>query len=78
MRVGVSKKTVFNLKTDFCDYRFGWGLNCVDGSLRHAEESSPYIGPVKPGSVIKIILNMDIGTLDFIVDGESSAADEGF
>lgn len=70
VKIGVSKKTAFNLKTDFCDYKFGWGLNCFDGSLRHDEESSPYCEPLKPDTIIQTILNMDKGTLDFIIDGE--------
>lgn len=40
IKVGVSKKTMFNLKTAFCDHKFGWGLNCIDGTIWNNDQIS--------------------------------------
>ena len=37
LKIGISKKTCFNLKTAFSDYKFGWAINCADNSLVHQD-----------------------------------------
>lgn len=65
-------KKVFNLKTSFCDHKFGWGLNCVDGSLIHNETIMKTNLKVRQASIINSVLDINEGTLKFYVDGVES------
>ena len=72
LKIGVSHKTSFNLKTSFTDYNFGWGINCADGTLTHHEQIIKTGLKIKQSSIVNVTLDMGAGTLSFSADGVQS------
>jgi E3 ubiquitin-protein ligase NRDP1 len=71
LKIGVTAQQTFNVNSSFSDYEFGFAYYGL-GQLRHSDNSlgEPYGKFFKKKGVLGILLNMDLGTLSFALDGE--------
>ena len=70
LKVGVTTQQRFNLNTAFCDNEFGFGFYGT-GQLRHGSTSQgkEYGVHFKKNGILGCYLDMDNGTLSFLIDG---------
>ena len=71
LKIGVTSQQTFNINSSFSDYEFGFAYYGL-GQLRHSNNSlgEPYGKFFKKKGVLGVLLNMDLGTLSFALDGE--------
>ena len=71
LKIGVTAQQTFNVNSSFSDYEFGFAYYGL-GQLRHSDNSlgEPYGKFFKKKGILGILLNMDLGTLSFALDGE--------
>lgn len=71
LKIGVSKKQVYNTSNSFSDYDFGYAFYGL-GQLRHGNnaEGKKYGRPFKRKGILGVCLDMTRGTLSFALDGE--------
>lgn len=71
LKIGVTAQKTFNVNQSFSDYEFGFAYYGL-GQLRHSNNSlgEPYGKFFKKKGVLGILLNMDLGTISFSLDGE--------
>lgn len=71
LKIGVTAQQTFNVNSSFSDYEFGFAYYGL-GQLRHSNNSQgePYGKFFKKKGVLGVLLNMNIGTLSFSLDGE--------
>lgn len=71
LKIGVTAQQTFNVNSSFSDYEFGFAFYGL-GQLRHSDNSvgEPYGKFFKKKGVLGVLLNMNIGTLSFALDGE--------
>ena len=71
LKIGVTAQKTFNVNQSFSDYEFGFAFYGL-GQLRHSNNSQgmPYGKFFKKKGVLGVLLNMDLGTLSFALDGE--------
>ena len=69
MKIGVSKKTDFDLNSAFCDYPFGYAFYGV-GQLRHGDNKAGkgYGKSFKKTGTLGVYLDMENGIIAFSVD----------
>ena len=70
LKIGVTSQQTFNVNSSFSDYEFGFAYYGL-GQLRHYNNSlgQPYGKFFKNKGILGILLNMDLGTLSFSLDG---------
>jgi hypothetical protein len=71
LKIGVTAQQTFNVNSSFSDYEFGFAYYGL-GQLRHSNNSlgEPYGRFFKKKGVLGVLLNMELGTLSFALDGE--------
>ena len=71
LKIGVTAQQTFNVNSSFSDYEFGFAYYGL-GQLRHSDNSlgEPYGKIFKKKGVLGVLLNMNLGTLSFSLDGE--------
>jgi len=71
LKIGVTAEQTFNVNSSFSDYEFGFAYYGL-GQLRHSNNSlgEPYGKFFKKKGVLGVLLNMNIGTISFALDGE--------
>lgn len=71
LKIGVTTQQTFNVNSSFSDYEFGFAYYGL-GQLRHSDNSlgTPYGKFFKKKGVLGVLLNMNIGTISFALDGE--------
>ena len=71
LKIGVTAQKTFNVNQSFSDYEFGFAYYGL-GQLRHSNNSlgQGYGKVFKKKGVLGVLLNMDLGTLSFSLDGE--------
>jgi len=71
LKIGVTAQQTFNVNSSFSDYEFGFAYYGL-GQLRHSNNSvgEPFGKFFKKKGVLGVLLNMNLGTLSFALDGE--------